>query len=153
MSRRVDEVMARIDAMIAEYGWAVLNVAPRTANDGAAFTYTVGLTEFDHPELIIMTLPYQHAHTMLNELGRRVRDGERFTAGMTLLEVGNLAMKTVDVVDIRPYFGAARRKYHRVRALQVVWPDKNSRFPWEPEYEIDPSVQPLLGVWNDPDSN
>ena len=152
MSRH-DEYMKQIDALIKEHGWALQGVFPRTAADGPQFTYTVGLTEFNHPELIIMSLPYEVAGVMLNAMGRRVRAGERFTAGQTLLEVGNLAMKTVDVVDTRPYFGVARRKYHRVRAVQVVWPDKNSRFPWEPGYEFDPSVQPLLGVWHDPDSD
>jgi hypothetical protein len=30
--------------------------------------------------------------------------------------------------------------------LQVVWPDKENRFPWEPGYSFPPAEQRLLGV-------
>jgi hypothetical protein len=45
------------------------------------------------------------------------------------------------------YPGAAYARYgtDRVRLQQVVWPDRAGRFPWEPGYEHDPQVQPVIG--------
>ena len=45
------------------------------------------------------------------------------------------------------YPGAAYARYgtDRVRLQQVVWPDRQARFPWDAGYQYPPTVQPLLG--------
>ena len=44
------------------------------------FVYTVGLTGFGHPELILFATSHNTAAVVLNELGEMVRAGRRFGA-------------------------------------------------------------------------
>jgi hypothetical protein len=72
-----DEAMFDFEALIARYGWALQIVEP---GPGLGWVYTVGLTDFDHPELV-MVGGAGDAGAVLNGLGERVRQGERFSVG------------------------------------------------------------------------
>ncbi len=144
---------ARLEAYIAEcmkvierYGWLCQGVFPTADSPGPRFTYTVGLTRWNHPELILFGVSHDVAQGMLNDLGGRVRDGAVLEVGQQLddLIVG-LPARLVQVDDTTEHFGMARRLYPVVRGLQVVWTDTTGRFPWDVGYDINPLVQPVLG--------
>jgi hypothetical protein len=41
--------------------------------------------------------------------------------------------------------------FGEVHGLQIVWPDRQGKFPWHPDFEEQyRDHQPLLGVWNGP---
>ena len=67
---------------IEEHGFHVVKVMGEQAYP--PFAYTIGLTvSFDHPEIVIFGLndDLDFMHEVLNELGARVRGGERFRHG------------------------------------------------------------------------
>src|SRR3954447_13322413 len=123
--------------LIDRHGHAVQAVMGTPTSPGWA--YTVGLHRHGLPELIIVGgLTVADQHGILNELALRMRAGERFEAGereSTLL-VGFEAV-FVEVADASTEdFAVANRLQSGFRALQVVWPDHDNRFPWEPGYSI-----------------
>jgi hypothetical protein len=64
---------------IRRHGWALQAVLGD--EDGPPFVYTVGLTGFDHPELIVFATAQAVASRLLNELGELVRAGRVLHAG------------------------------------------------------------------------
>jgi Domain of unknown function (DUF4262) len=64
---------------IRRHGWALQAVLGD--EDGPPFVYTVGLTGFGHPELILFATAQTTAGQLLNELGELVRAGRQLVAG------------------------------------------------------------------------
>ena len=138
---------------IADVGWSVQLVKAGDAPGEPAFAYTIGLHHsFGHPELIILGQPTEVMHTVLNEIGERIiKRGARFEAGDTLEEViASYPVRLREVVSrdsFEAHVGYALSFYSGkpFRLFQVVWPDKEGRFPGEPgAWEILRQREPLL---------
>jgi hypothetical protein len=155
---RVTGYLARIEGIVAEHGWAVQGAFPRADDPapGPPFSYTVGLCgpRFGHPELIVVGLDPNTAQAILNDLGERVRGGQRLHAGQRVVDLlrGGYEVELLAVdasADERAPLSVANRLYGHgglVEALQVVLPDQHHRFPWDPGFAAEMrSVQPLLG--------
>jgi hypothetical protein len=76
---QVDQQDAWQRDTIRRHGWAIRAV-PGDGED-PPFAYTVGLTGFGHPELILFATSPAAAATVLNGLGELVRAGRRLAAG------------------------------------------------------------------------
>jgi hypothetical protein len=135
-----------LDAKIARYGWAVLGVFGE--HDAPPFAYTVGLAAKGWPELIVFGLPLDVARQFLNQLGRRLRDGEQLPLDTAMLGVAEgfpAQLVAVPRQASDQYMFATRRRYPDYRALQLVWTDKAGRFPWERAYDPQfKALQPVL---------
>jgi hypothetical protein len=77
-THQVDQYDAWRRETIRRHGWAVQAVLGDA--DGPPFAYTVGLTGFGHPELILFATSQATAAAVLNDLGERVRAGQRLGA-------------------------------------------------------------------------
>ncbi|GAB3147113.1 hypothetical protein GCM10027290_29890 [Micromonospora sonneratiae] len=146
----VEEVLQNQQRHIDEFGWAVTAVLPTQGESGSPFAYTVGLTQHDFPELVIAGLHPYIAHTLLNDMARRVHDGaQRLIHGQQVndLLVGYDAVIVEGPATEALHPGTAYARYgeERVRLQQIVWPDQHGRFPWDDGYEYPAYVQPLLG--------
>lgn len=75
----VDQYDAWQRETIRRHGWALQAVLGE--EDSPPFVYTVGLSGFAHPELIIFSTSQTTAATVLNDLGELVREGDRLEAG------------------------------------------------------------------------
>jgi hypothetical protein len=153
---------AHLEDRIAKHGWAIQPVLPpvNDPNRHPRFVYTVGLSRprFGHPELLVVGLGADTAQIVLTDLCERVRDGQRLHAGQRISDLledvdgGELQVELLRVDDAaadRQPLSEAKWLYgHGVQigALQIVWPDGNHRFPWEPGYDGTlRGIQPLLG--------
>jgi hypothetical protein len=135
----------RMRGIVAEHGHAVQQVAP---DEGLGWSYTIGLHAAGLPELIIMGgLALDGQRRTLNGLAERMRAGESLPIGErdpTVLK--GFDVTYVEVADTTTEdFAIALRLQSDFRALQVVWPDLENRFPWDPGYSFPPDEQPLLG--------
>lgn len=146
----MDEFDRRIARDIEETGWHVIKV-PEDA-EGPGYAFTIGLwRSFQHPELMIFGLPLDVCHVILNVAGREVKGGAVLRAGETtdaLLDGHLCALRDVPASRHRELLGAAVGFYapEPFPALQVVWPDRDGRFPSEPECAPDVREdQPILG--------
>ncbi|WP_326564439.1 DUF4262 domain-containing protein [Micromonospora peucetia] len=146
--RDIDDFLRRQEEIIEATGWAVTHVLP-TDDDPVPFAYTVGLTAHDYPELITAGLPPEVAHSLLNDLVRRVHDkAERFTHGQRISDL--IAGYDAIVIDgpptdeLLPAMAINRYGRDQIRLQQLVWPDQQGRFPWDNGYNFDPQAQPLI---------
>jgi hypothetical protein len=78
-THRIDQYDAWRRDTIRRHGWALQAVLGD--EDGPPFVYTVGLTGFGHPELIVFATAQAVAGRLLNQLGELVRAGRALHAG------------------------------------------------------------------------
>lgn len=117
-----------------------------------AFAYTIGLYEkFRHPEIIIFGLTTDVMGHLLNGLRDEIKKGNAFKPNETYsgllegYEVQFLEVKEENYPDYLGYAGWYYKKTFNFPVLQVVWPDKGSKWPWESEFnESWKFKQPLL---------
>jgi hypothetical protein len=142
----------KIAADVETHGLAVLLVA--ADEDAPKFAYSVGLwRNFKHPEILVFGLNEELSGWMLNDLAGRIRAGEQCETGKEyegLLEGYNCVFREAPRDCYPDYFGYAMNFYQTndFPALQLVWPDKAHRWPWDMEFQ--PSwiwQQPLLEHW------
>jgi hypothetical protein len=111
--------------------------------------YTIGLTDHARPELILFGLPPDISRPVLQSVAGEVIAGRRvFTAGDfadDVLEGHQVQFVAVTEPDrhlpVAAQFYAARDT--AVEALQIVWPDRHHRWPWQPGTRVDD--MPVLG--------
>lgn len=164
-SRKTKErVLAQFREGIAQHGWIVHAIGAECSHaghehaghsHGPDFGYTNGLSRYrDHPEFIVMGLPQLAVTEFLNTLGQRVREGERFDAGQLvegLAEGYQVMLLEVSPENSAKYLTMANAIYRLpgrapIRALQVVMPDADRRWPWEVGVtDTFRAAQPLLG--------
>jgi Domain of unknown function (DUF4262) len=120
---------------VATHGWHVVRVFEDDAGPG--FAYTIGLFKnYGHPEVIAFGLPLDRLHALLNLVGDEAKAGHRRSPGdvsADLVEGYNCAFVEFPASAFRDYLGYALWFYSGkpFPALQLVWPDKDHRFPWD----------------------
>lgn len=118
-----DAVYAKIRSDLDRYGWSVISTIYREE----LFTHTVGLTwGYDHPEIEIIGLNEEIAATLLNEIARRVIQGERFAANCRLDDI----VEDVQLILVENPLNPKGSPLTNGR-LRLIWPDEFNRFPWE----------------------
>jgi hypothetical protein len=137
---------------VKTYGWHAVGVAE--GDDEPPFVYSVGLyLSYGHPEIIVLGLTQNVGHTMIANAVTRVKTGEHIewdVRNPDILQGYDVVFKIVGTSKYRDYLGYALWFYRSLLpetfpTLQLVWPDKSGRFPWNAGFE--PSLlclQPLL---------
>ena len=124
----LDRAIEHIKAQIEEYGVSVMAIY----DGGPPYAYTVGMTKRGLPEgIIIGEMPPETAQHWLNHL---------FTNAKTVVE-GPVEVEAqypqiwelVEVEDqYQEYANMVRNIYgDDFRLMQVCYPDKDGKFPWE----------------------
>lgn len=135
---------------IDETGVHVVHVEGEDGKPG--FSYTVGLWySFEQPEVIVFGLPEQVAAELFDAIAdeasedKKFRDGERHEGLLVSYPVRFVA---VPKVDHTLFLGQAQWAYEGddFPCVQLVWPDKQGRWPWEPGVRQGfAESQPVLG--------
>lgn len=139
----------RTSSNIKKYG---LSVAMIEATDYLpSFAYSIGLWEtYNHPELICFGLRIETLHSLINGVAELIKNGKKIEVGKIyneIFESGRAEFIQVDKGNLGDYFGTAIDYYKTLDfpALQLVWTDRNDKFPWETSFEIEFGYkQPLL---------
>lgn len=136
-------------ADIEKFGWTVLMVP--ASEYLPSFAYTVGLWKnYKHPELISFGLSIKTLHSILNIGGEIIKSGKSILVNKNysnFFENGSAQFLKVDNRNIADYFGYAIwfSKEEAFSALQLVWTDRNNKFPWDIDFEKEfEKKQPLL---------
>lgn len=131
---------------IQRSGLLVIAVPPGDEGE-PGFHYTVGLTEYGYPELVVYGVADEMGHWLLNNLADRVVEGETFSDGDPVSEMlqDNYQPRLWTVTRFKDSLGVAFDMYGEgnVTARQLVLPDRENRFPWDPGYD-GPGGQALL---------
>lgn len=136
---------------INTHGWHVMKVMPGRDEAGPGWAFSIGLfRSFGHSEVVLFGLGADAMHAIINIASAKVKEGSVFSDGAEsgeLLEGYRCAFRTVNKSWYRDVLGYAIW-FHggsEFPALQIFWPDKRHRFPWDPAFE--PNLmdsQPLL---------
>ncbi|MFC5750461.1 DUF4262 domain-containing protein [Actinomadura rugatobispora] len=157
----IEPMTAQTIAQIHEHGWQVMMIP--TDDVGPGWAFTIGLWHTHGiPELAMFGLDIYDMKDGLNGLAERALKGRPVKAGQLRHEVIDnhpVMLKAVDLRWYRTFFGSAIMFYRRppFPLLQVVWPDHDGFFPWQPESDVPyRRLQPQLwltptahpkGVW------
>jgi hypothetical protein len=139
----------KFSADIEKFGWKVIML--NSTDYLPSFAYTVGLWKnYNHPEIISFGLTIKTLHLILNDAGEIAKAGKSIEVGKNydnFFENSDSQFLKVDSRNISDYFGQAIRYYKTADfpAIQLVWTDRNNKFPWDNNYEEEFVFrQPLL---------
>jgi hypothetical protein len=142
------DYLDRLQAMIDESGWTVVQVEP----DGIhpPWAYTVGLTRYGLPELVVTGMPVDRACCVLNCLaGDQVAHHAPYPPGSTHgVTIQGCRTDGLLVTVTRPWAHlneAADFYGEDIRAMQFVHADEVGHWPWETGYRGGIGGQPVLG--------
>ena len=140
---------------IASEGLHIEHVA--IDDDGPGFSFTVGLWQtFQQPEVIVFGLEDHVADELLDEIADLAHEGTRFLADSKhdgLLQHYPARFFAVPKGFYRNFLGVAVWAYEgdAFEAVQLVWPDKQGRWPWEDGVRgVFRDRQPVLGKLQPP---
>jgi hypothetical protein len=136
---------------VDEYGVHIVHV-PENDDGEPGFSFTIGLWHsFEQPEVVVFGLPEEVAHDLLNSIADEAAEDKKFLPDTRHEEVlVGYPVRFVAVPKERygDYLGSAVWAYESADfpCVQLVWPDKQGRWPWEPGVrEGFAESQPVLG--------
>ncbi|MEM6781928.1 MAG: DUF4262 domain-containing protein, partial [Pseudomonadota bacterium] len=118
---------------IEKYGLSVITVG--STSYLPSFAYSVGLWEtFSHAEIICFGLRTDLLHQIINDVAELVKSGvqmEQGTGYQNIFANSRANFLKVDTRNIADYFGGALDYYQtqNFEAIQLVWTDRNDKFP------------------------
>lgn len=142
------ETEESIKRIVDQHGWFVGKL-PAT-DYLPSFCYTIGLWKnYQHPELISFGLTPDTLGAILNIGGEMVEGGQRLEPNQEydeFFEQGTAMILDVDERNLGDYFGYGLwYNGGAFPAMQIVWKDRNGKFPWEDGFEEEFIYrQPLL---------
>lgn len=137
---RLDNFQLRTIVHITQYGWSVVLVQPD--EDGPGWAYTVGLWHsHGAPELAMFGGDVYETEEILNMLGRETAEGSGPADGERregVVRGQQAAFRDVDPHWFDGLFGGAVAFYRSppLPILQVVWPNGDGLFPWQPGTDL-----------------
>lgn len=146
----MDKGDEKLIADIEEFGWHVLHVLED--DSGPRFSYSIGLFKtFGHPEIILIGLKHELAHTLIDNFGHDIESGRKYQSGQfysDILDDFRCLMIDVKKEHYHEHFGYAKWYYKsdNFPALQCIYPTVEGVYPWENEWPADIKyLQPILG--------
>lgn len=134
-----DELLVQTKTNITKYGLQVIMV--NGSDYSPSFVYSIGLFEtYKQPEIICFGLPEKLGHEIINDVADLMKSGENiktYTNYDNIFKDSRSEFLPVDDRNIGDYFGAALNYYATTKfpAFQLVWTDRNDKFPWEDNFE------------------
>ena len=141
--------IAKINKEITQFGISV--IALDATDYLASYAHSIGLwQQYQHPEIIIFGLPATMMQSILNEIAAIIKSGKTIELNKEyddFFENGKSIFVAVDNRNKADYFGYAIDFYKQVSfdAIELIWTDRNYKFPWEQGFEEEFKFkQPLL---------
>lgn len=145
-----DDDERRVIEDVQQYGWHIVGV--KEDSEGPGFAYSIGLHHsLGQPEIIIFGLSSSGTMAqIINAIGEQMRKGTKFGDWMEsdqVLEGYSCLFRHVDEGFYPEYLGYAMWFYRpdAFPVLQCVWPDRQGRYPWHPQFPAELHArQPVL---------
>lgn len=136
--------LVQVLADVEEHGVHVVHVADGGDEDAAGaaarvrapYSYSIGLFHhFDQPEVVVFGLDEEVAQDLIDLIADEASEGRRFHAGTDHRDL--LSHYPVRFLPVPPHWrtrllGTAALVYGEqpFEVVQLVWPDKQGRWPW-----------------------
>lgn len=144
------EIRSTIKSNIENYGWHMAAIFPKVSDEGLPFCYTVGLTDQDLPEIIMIgSINPRNAHVIFSLLIQSWKENG-FKAGLndSLIQDHSGKALTVDIAELDAKGERLRGEYalqtfchygknsDKVRFVQIHWPDERGNLPSSPDFAM-----------------
>lgn len=146
---RLDDVDKKLLDDVDQFGWHHLHLHPVAE---LRWSFTVGLFKtWGHPEVAVFGVDYEPSHELLTTVARAAKAGHNVADGSyddQILDGFEVRFLPVRRHWYSGFFGYAQwfnETAEQFPFLQLVWPDNQSRYPWQPECSLRPGTQLLLG--------
>ena len=137
-----DDYFDLLQRKIRKKGWTVQYVE----SDRRPYAYTIGLHDWDVPELLMTGVSPQRAVRLLNVVAGQFIGGEVLAPGQQISLPGGPLIEVVEVGHPDAHMGwAVAFGGPQIRALQLVWADGRGRWPWSADFADGRGIQPVLG--------
>lgn len=143
----LDRLHQHEDEMVLEYGQAIRHVVDGDDDGSIPFTYTVGQAMYGAPDWMLSgPIDPRVVARLLNYVGLTLEPKPE--AGGVLDIGGKYPFRVVEVTDLEAAELYGCFKYgDNVRANQLVWPDRNGRYPGDDGYDQEAYPQEVHGEW------
>jgi len=133
--------VAKAKQMIVKHGFMVQGVMPDEVNHVPGYSYTIGLIDSAlSVELYACGLPPQTAQTLFNGIREQAEKGAQYSDGSVIsgmLKHGYCLMLCKVTDPPRELFAMyynVRGAQAPLKVLQMVYPDPDGLFPWNPDF-------------------
>ena len=139
----IEDYFDEVRETIRTCGWMVQYVE----SDRTPYAYTIGLHDWELPELLITAVSPQRATRLLNAVARDALAGKDVPPGSQIKVPAGPLIEIVEMsrpdahLNFAVAFGGPE-----IRALQLVWADGRGRWPWSAAFCDGRRKQPVLGV-------
>ena len=160
------QLLLQIASGIARHGFFVVSIGSgscslpgcKCAAEPQPWCYSVGLSELEHPELVVVGLPPDAAHHVMKWTYERARVGNPLQSGVEY-ELDHVGVKLIEVpsewlaADLSrmtlwlQHYGPGRDTLTMPQVGQLLWADADGRFP--DDSACDPSIRELQPILAD----
>jgi len=139
----IEEYLDLLRRKMLKRGWTVQYVE----SDRTPFAYTIGLTRYELPELLVTGVSPQRALRILNGVARKcLRDGPPVPGSHIAVPVAP-PLEVVEVEHPEAHLYMAIEIFEGdLTAQQLVWSDRCGRWPWASDFNDGLGGQPVLGA-------
>lgn len=138
------EYLDFVRGLIDRHGWAVQGVEGDRIRP--PWAYTVGLTAFGLPELVVTGMPHGRSANLLNGVADHITHADLPGPGDRVALDGGPDVEFVALTQADAHLYVAVAFYGPdVRGLQIAWADDRGHWPWEVGFRGTRGGQPILG--------
>lgn len=140
----VNEILERNEALIAEYGHAVIHVFADPERGLPSFSYSIGMQDRGWPEIILSGIPPQSAQPLINDVVARLKERGKPPAEGEILDgllKGGFLMRlrALSEAEIEINLCLACRRSGDLgreppKAFQLIFQDPERRWPEDSGY-------------------
>jgi len=139
------ERLEYLRGVLDQHNWVVIGVHEERYRP--PYSYTLGLTDRELPELVITGLPHKRAAEVLTPAAWDLLGGGTLAPGNRIRTVGGLLAEVVKVAEPGAHLDAATGLYgQQLAALQLVHTDRRGYWPWDRRFRGGRGGQPVLGA-------
>jgi hypothetical protein len=139
------ERLEYLRGLLDQHNWVVIGVHEERYRP--PYSYTLGLTDRELPELVITGLPHKRAADALTRAAWDLLAGETLAPGKRIRTVEGLLAEVVKVDEPGAHLDVAADLYgQQLAALQLVYTDQRGRWPWDRKFRDGQGGQPVLGA-------
>lgn len=142
-----NEFRFQLEEAIIQHGNAIIQTETHYQGKMVTLVYSVGLSDIDLPEIVTFSLPAVTATHIINDAAKLLREGNLpLDTPIDNICTLPLVFKAVAPENAAEYIiQANNRSLRQLPAIQMIWPDKESRFPWEKDFDKNfLGIQPQL---------
>ena len=149
MNRKMQALLAEIEEHISTQGRAVISVMGDPGNArGYPYAYSIGHADKGNPELMLTSLGGKTATYLINAAAKALEARAWKSQPEERIPLDKVSIRLLPADGFEIEAGGARSRAEEkdiedLRFLQVLWPDKEGRFPDDQDYDHETFPQPI----------